>query len=278
MGKTKTAFISGTEDESKKSSEQAYREKKIRQEAKKQEEEKIHVPGIKGGQRVKIISAVEPEVAPSTTPEVNTEETIKTKKIIAEKVRGKRYLEAKGKINKNNLYKLEDAIKLIKDINLTKFDGTFELHLVLKKQGTTAVCTLPFSSGKDKKVEIADDKTVEKLKTGKVDFDVLLATPEMMQKLVMFAKILGPKGLMPNPKNGTLIKNLKEADKFSGNTLTLKTEKTAPLIHTIFGKVSQKDEELVKNAETIINALGGSKSIIRAFVKSTMSPSCKIVI
>lgn len=278
MGKTKTAFISGTEDESSKSSEQAYREKKIRQEAKKHEEEKIHVPGLKGGQRVKIISAVEPEVVKGTSPEINTEITKKSKKIITEKVRGKRYLEAKGKINKSNLYKLEDAIKLIKEINLTKFDGTFELHLVLKKQGTTAVCTLPFSSGKDKRIEVADEKTVEKLKSGKVDFDILLATPEMMQKLVMFAKILGPKGLMPNPKNGTLIKNIKDAQKFSGNTLTLKTEKEAPLIHTIFGKVSQKDEELIKNVETIINTLGGSKQIVRAFVKSTMSPSVKLVV
>lgn len=278
MGKTKTSLVSGVLDESKKSSEEAYREKRLRQEAKKQEESKVHVQGLKGGQRVKIISAIEPEVDTNTPTEENAKEIKKVKKIIVEKVRGKKYLEAKEKINKSNLYKLEDAIKLVKEINTSKFDGTFELHLVVKKQGTTAVCTLPFSSGKEKRIVIADDGVIEKLKKNVIDFDILLATPEMMPKLVSFARILGPKGLMPNPKNGTLIKNTKEAEKFSGNTLTLKTEKEAPLIHTIFGKVGQKDEELVKNAETILNVLGGSKQIVRAFVKSTMSPSVKIVI
>ncbi|AKM83327.1 hypothetical protein A2422_00740 [Candidatus Woesebacteria bacterium RIFOXYC1_FULL_31_51] len=278
MGKTKTAFIGNLTTEKTKTSEEAYREKKERQEAKKHEQETVHVPGLKGGQRVKIISAVEPEVPSEVTSEESTKKTKKTKKIIVEKIRGKKYIEAKNKINKNNLYKPEEAIKLVKEFNLTKFDGTFELHIVTKKQGTTANCTLPFSSGKQKKIEVADDKTIEKLKTGKVDFDILLATAEMMPKLVVFARILGPRGLMPNPKNGTLIKSVKDAEKFSGNTLTLKTEKEAPLIHTIFGKVSQKNEELVKNAETIINALGGSKQIIRAFVKSTMSPSIKLEI
>lgn len=258
MGKTKTAFISGTEEEKEKSSEQSYREKKERQEAKKH--------------------AVEPEIVTNTTSEEQVNETKKNKKEIIEKTRGKKYVEAKNKINKSNLYKLDDAIKLIKEFNLTKFDGTFELHIVTKKAGITANCTLPFSSGKQKKIEVADDKTIERLKMGKIDFDMLLATAEMMPKLVMFAKLLGPKGLMPNPKNGTLIKSKAEAERFEGNTLQLRTEKEAPLVHTIFGKVSQKNEELIKNAETIINALGGSKQIIRAFVKSTMSPSVKLVI
>lgn len=275
MGKTKTAFVMGTVDESKKSSADIYREKKIRQEAKKQEESKVHIPGLKGGQRVKIISAEESENISSISPETNTK---KLEKIITEKIRGKKYLEAKGKINRSNSYKLEDAIKLIKEISKTKFDPTFELHIVVKKQGTTAICTLPFSTGKQKKIEIADDKTVEKLKTGKIDFDVLLATPEMMPNLVMFAKILGPRGLMPNPKNGTLIKNIKDASKFSVNALTLKTEKEAPIIHTTFGKVSQKNEELIKNAETILTTLSSSKQIIKAYIKSTMSPSVKLVI
>ena len=189
-----------------------------------------------------------------------------------------KYIESKAKITKATLYSLEDAIKLVKDISSIKFDGTFEMHLVMKKVGITAQVTLPFSAGKQKKVEIADDKTVEKLKAGKIDFDLLLATAEMMPKLVVFARLLGPKGLMPNPKNGTVIKSLKDADKFKGNMVTIKTERETPLIHTSFGKVSQKNEELVKNAEAIILSLGGSKTITRAFIKSTMSPSVKVMI
>ena len=115
------------------------------------------------------------------------------------------------------------------------------------------------------------------MKDGKIDFDVLLATAEMMPKLVPYAKLLGPKGLMPNPKNGTLIKSKKEAKKFGGNTMTIKAEKAEPVIHTTFGKVSQKPKELEENLETILKAIG-KKQIVKAYIKSTMSPSVKIAL
>ncbi len=105
---------------------------------------------------------------------------------------------------------------------------------------------------------------------------MLLATADMMPKLVPFAKVLGPKGLMPNPKNGTLVKSAKDAEKFGGNSISLKTEREAPLMHTSFGKVSQKDSELKENLEAILKALGGSKQIIKGYIKSTMSPAVKI--
>ena len=255
MGKTKTAILTN-EPVVTKTSAELYAEKKAKKIALLNKNEEI------------IIKKEE-----ISSPEL-TEEKSKSK----ERVRGKKYIESKAKITKATLYSLEDAIKLVKDISSIKFDGTFEMHLVMKKVGITAQVTLPFSAGKQKKVEIADDKTVEKLKAGKIDFDLLLATAEMMPKLVVFARLLGPKGLMPNPKNGTVIKSLKDADKFKGNMVTIKTEREAPLIHTSFGKVSQKNEELVKNAEAIILSLGGSKTITRAFIKSTMSPSVKVMI
>lgn len=191
--------------------------------------------------------------------------------------RSKKYSEVKSKVS-GKAYKVSDAVALVKEISYTKFDGTVELHLVLKKGGVNLQVALPHSTGKTKKIEVADDNTIKKLESGKIDFDLLLATADMMPKLVKYAKILGPKGLMPNPKNGTVIKSAKDADKFGGNTIQVKTEKDAPLVHTIVGKVSQKSEELVKNTEAILAALGKDKQIVRAFLTSTMSPSVKLLI
>ena len=98
----------------------------------------------------------------------------------------------------------------------------------------------------------------------------------MMPKLVPFARLLGPKGLMPNPKTGTIIKTKKDAEKFSGNTTNVKTEKAAPIIHTTVGKVSQKESELVENTNTLLDAVG-KRQIEKAFIKATMGPSIKVV-
>ncbi len=145
----------------------------------------------------------------------------------------------------------------------------------IKKVGTSVNVKLPYSTGKKKKVEIASNATIEKLKKGKTDFDLLLATPDMMPKLVPFAKILGPKGLMPNPKNGTLIKTKDEAKKFSGNTINIKTEKKAPVIHAVVGKVKMEDKKLIGNVEEIFSKIG-KKQITNAYLTSTMGPSIKI--
>lgn len=187
----------------------------------------------------------------------------------------KKLAEAKAKVDRNKEYSVADAIKLIKETSYSKFDGTMEAHFIVKKTGIAAQVNLPFSGGKQKKIEVVDENTFKKLATGKIDFDVLLATADQMPKLVPFAKILGPRGLMPNPKNGTLLKSSEDAKKFSGNTLNIKTEKEAPLIHTSFGKVSQKETELEKNLESLMDAIG-EKQIVRVFIKATMSPSVKV--
>lgn len=241
------------------------------QKAHKGEEEKIHMSGLKGGQRVKMVGS---EV--ENPEESQAKEISETKKVIKEKVRSKKYQESKTKISSGKTYSLKDAVKLVKETSYSKFDGTMELHMVVKKTGTSANLTLPHSAGKEKKIEIADDATIEKLKKGTIDFDILVATPEIMPKLVPFAKILGPKGLMPNPKNGTLISDPKKLKSFSAASVTIKTEKEAPLIHTVVGKNSQADSEIVENIEVIFKALGGSKQIVKAYLKSTMSPSVKL--
>lgn len=269
MGKTKTAFVSDLNITDQKSSEEKYKEKKAHREAQKKDQEKVHLSGLKGGQRVKIVSAELP------VQEKNTETEIKAKKSKS-KSRSKKYLAAKAKLKPGESYKIPKAVKLIKEISYSKFAGTMELHLVTKKTGINLQLNLPHSSGKTKKIEVANEDTLKKLKEGKIDFDLLLATPDMMPKLIPFARILGPKGLMPNPKNGTIIKSAKDAEKFSGNTLTLKTEKEAPLIHTSVGKVSQPDKELIENIEAVIKVLQKDKQVVRAFLKATMSPAVKL--
>ncbi len=259
----KTAFV-GDEDKNKVKSQKAHQAS----------EGKVHVAGLKGGQRVKIVEAAPTEEAPVI--EEGQVQTGAPKKKLIERVRGKKYKEAKTKFDHEKLYSLKEAVKLVKDTSYSKFDGTMELHLVVKKTGTSASVALPHQAGKQKKVEIADENTIAKLKEGKVDFDILVATTAMMPKLVPFARVLGPKGLMPNPKNGTLVADEKQAKKFSTGSVALKTEKEAPLIHTVVGKNSQKDEEIADNVEAILKALGGSKQIVKAYLKSSMSPSVKL--
>lgn len=287
MGKTKTAFVSDLSGE-RKSSEEEYRLKKERQAVAAKDKqggkpEKVHIAGLKGGQRIKMVEA---EVTPAAEDiKITSDEDTgssdgrkKTKKPVQEKIRGKKYQEAKKKIKPGETYSISEAIKLVKETSYSKFDGTFEAHFTVKKTGISANVTLPHAGGRAKKIEVADDETIKKLASGKIDFDILLSTSEMMPKLVPFAKVLGPKGLMPNPKNGTLIKSAADAKKFGGNTLNLKTEREAPLVHTAFGKVSQKDTELNENLQAIVKALGGSKQIVKGFIKSTMSPAVRIAI
>ena len=259
MGKTKIA-----EEGINKNKEKSER-------AHKAETEKVHLSGLKGGQRVKMV-----EEEPSQA-EVKTEEIKKSggRKIV-EKVRGKKYVDAKKKFDNSKTYSIAEAIKLVKETSYSKFDGTVELHMIVKKAGVSTQVTLPHQAGKTKKVEIATDETVEKLKSGKIDFDVLVATSAMMPKLVPFARLLGPKGLMPNPKNGTLVPDEKKAKSFSTGTVALKTEKEAPLVHTVIGKVSQDSKELTENLEAIFKAFGGGKQIDKIYIKATMGPSVKV--
>ena len=266
MGKTKTSFVDTEVAEL--TGKEAY-EKRKQEKAKKETEkqEKIHIAGLKGGQRIKTIEA---EVLPAE----EEKETKKKKAVL--KQRSKKYKDAKAKVNSAQAYSLKDAVKLVRQTSYSDFDGSIELHLVVKKQGLSANVVLPYAAGKEKKVEVASDETIKKLQGGKIDFDTLLATPDMMPKLVPFARILGPKGLMPNPKNGTLISDAKKANEFSASTLSLKTEKEAPLIHTVVGKVSQKEEEISANIEAVIKALGGARQIVKGYAKATMGPSVKI--
>lgn len=269
MGKTKTVFVGEETPKPKKGKPASAKATRLDSAKRAARQGKVHISGLKGGQRIKM---VEVENIPTPKEEKKEKETKRVKKT---KARGKKYQEVKAKIDRNKLYPLAQAVQLVKETSYSKFDGTVELHLVVKKEGLSANIDLPHSTGKQKKIEIASEATIKKLEAGKIDFDVLLATPEFMPKLVKFAKILGPKGLMPNPKNQTLIKSEAAAKQFSANSLSLKTEKNAPLIHTVVGKVSQKEKELVENVLAVLEGVTKNQ-VLKAYLKSTMSPSVKL--
>ena len=267
MGKTRTAIISGEPETNQ--------EKKAKKRGPKKslkEQKGVRIPGLKGGERVVAVTA---ELPPAK--EEKEEKKADLKKAAKPKIRGKKYQAARALVDKTKFYSLKEAVKLLKKTSYSSFVGTVELHLVVKKKGITFNVELPHSTGREKKIEIANEKTIEKLKKGKIDFDILLSTPEMMPHLVPFAKVLGPKGLMPNPKNGTLIKDIKEAKKFSVKKITIKTERKAPLIHLAVAKLNQKDKEIIENIEAVLTSVG-KRRIQKAYLSATMGPSVKLAL
>lgn len=224
------------------------------------------------------------------------------------KNRGKSYKSEVSKVEKNKLYAKEEAIKLVKDMSNVKFDATVEvamnLNLDVKKadQQLRGAIVLPKGTGKDVRVlviakgdavkdakeagadYVGDADMIEKIqKENWFEFDTLIATPEMMPLLGKIGKILGPKGLMPNPKTGTVTTNVKQAvlDAKAGK-LEYRTDSYGN-IHGIIGKVSFSDEDLQSNLDAFV------KTIIKAkpqtakgtYVKSisicsTMSPAVRI--
>lgn len=232
---------------------------------------KVKVAGLKGGERVKVVSG---EGIKLKKAKVKKEEK-KAKKV---KKRSKQYQAANLKVDKNKLYSLKEAIKLVKETSVSKFVGNLEAHLLVDKTGELGEVELPHFKGKQQKVAVADSQTIEKIKKGKFDFDVLLASPADMKNLVPLAKVLGPKGLMPNPKSGTLVKDpVKAAQSWGEKGMILQTEKKAPVLHLVLGKLDQNQEELAANVEALIKALGKER-IKRMTLTSTMGPGVKVAL
>ena len=192
--------------------------------------------------------------------------------------RGKGYQKAKKATDKTKQYNLEEAIKLLKKIKYAKFDESVELHINVHKENIKGEAELPHSTGKKIRVKIVDPKVLEEIEKGKLDFDILITHPQYMPRLVKQAKVLGPKGLMPNPKAGTISDKPEEiAKKFLKGSLRWKTEAKAPLIHQMIGKISFEDKMLAENATALLTSIGKSQ-IQSAFIKTTMSPSIRIII
>jgi large subunit ribosomal protein L1 len=272
MGKKRISVL-GSEDEQTQKAKKAVQleQKKLR------EGKSAKAPGLKGGQRVVDTTAeslAEYEEIQKRSSSVTTPEATPTKKPQI-KVRSEAYKIAKSKIDVNKTYTVSDALKLLKQINLTKFDPTVELHITLANGSFSQTIRLPYSTGKVRRIAIANDATLSQIESGKIDFDVLLACPKDMPKLVKLAKILGPKGLMPNPKNNTIVNNPEETAKKMSDTISIdiKTEKSAPIIHTVVGKLSQPEKELTANIEAVLKSLSQISKIV---LKTTMSPAIKL--
>jgi len=202
------------------------------------------------------------------------EETSTVKKVVH--TRGKKYLAAKKKIDTNKFYSVKEAVKLVKETSLSKFDGKVEAHLKVVSTGNIGEINFPHLDLGTKRIEVLNDKILAELKDGKINFDVLIATPTTMPKLLPFARLLGPKGLMPNPKNGTLTDKTEEAvKKFSVAKTAIKTESKAPVVHIVVGKVSQPETELIANLNELIKAIKTSQ-IKKLSLCATMGPSVKV--
>jgi large subunit ribosomal protein L1 len=229
--------------------------------------------------KVEEIETIDTQKAAAETEVENTaevEETTEVHKVRVTKVRGKRYQAAKKKIDVTKYYSLEEAAKLVKETSLSKFDGKVEAHVTTLDMGTIGEITFPHLESTSKKIFVLNDTILAEIKDGQVNFDILIATPSTMPKLLPFARTLGPKGLMPNPKNGTLTDKPEEAlKKLSVAKTVIKTEKKAPIIHIVFGKVSQPAEELVANLAELIKVIKVNK-IKKLAICATMGPCIKV--
>jgi|SRR5581483_3555594 len=280
MGKVKIKTLGDeqTEQEEKAKEEEKRRQKALRkgetlptqrEEEKRQvEPEKKLNPNLEeGGSEIK-------------KEEAKTKPT-KKEKFAKEKeqsiTRSKSYQGLAAKIDKTKAYPLAEGLNALNQLQRGKFDETVELHINTAEQGVSGQVTLPHGTGKKVRVAVADDKLLEQVLAGKIEFDILLATPDMMPKLARAAKVLGPRGLMPNPKNGTVTTDPAEtAKKFEGGQMSFKTEKS-PIIHVAVGKVSFGEKKLEENIKTLLGAIPGSK-IVNVTLKSTMSPGIKLAL
>lgn len=214
------------------------------------------------------------------------------------KVRSKKYQEAKEKVDPTKLYPLDEATDLVKQVSYSKFDGSLEIHINTSVKNVRGLISLPFASGKklkiaafpstpfdsaqdkslrtDEGVIIGDDELLEEISQGKVNFDVLVTTPEWMPKLAKVAKVLGPKGLMPNPKNGTITQDLtKTVEELQSGKTEYKTESKANIIHLGIGKITQPSQELSQNIKVLLSSIGKTK-IKKATLSPTMGPGIKL--
>lgn len=219
----------------------------------------------------------------------------------------KKYKEALSKVDTNKLYSLVEGSKLVKEITFTKFDASVDIAVRLgvdprkANQMVRGVVTLPHGTGKDVKVlalvtpdkeeeakasgadYVGLDEYLQKIKDGWTDVDVIVTMPSVMGKLGPLGRVLGPRGLMPNPKTGTVTMEIgKAVQEVKAGKIDFRVDKTG-IVHTSIGKVSFEAEKLVENATELIQTLIKLKPtaakgtyIKSIYLSSTMSPSVPV--
>ena len=224
------------------------------------------------------------------------------------KNRSKKYNEAASKIEKNKLYTKEEAVKLVKETSISKFDGSIEVAMRLnvdpKKadQQLRGAIALPKGTGKEVRVlviakgdnakkaqeagadYVGDVDMIEKIeKENWFEFDTMIATPDMMPLLGKIGRVLGPRGLMPNPKTGTVTMDVEKAiTEVKAGRVEYRTDSYGN-VHGVIGKVSFKDEDLLENLDAFVKTILKAKptTVKGTYVKNialcaTMTPSVKI--
>jgi large subunit ribosomal protein L1 len=220
---------------------------------------------------------------------------------------GKKYLEAKGRVDRTREYTPAQAVKLVKELKTAKFDETVEIHVRTglnvrhadeQLRGTIA---LPNGLGKEVKIAVfargdkareaeaagadivGDEDLAAKVQEGFTDFDVAIATPDMMPVVGRLGRILGPQGKMPNPKIGTVTMDVAKAvEESKAGKVEYRTDRTA-IVHMVVGKTSFDDQKLIENYQAIVEELVRAKPsaakgrYIRSIIMtSTMGPGVKV--
>ncbi|HEY6959030.1 MAG TPA: 50S ribosomal protein L1 [Candidatus Limnocylindria bacterium] len=226
---------------------------------------------------------------------------------MAETKHGKRYDELAKKVERAREYTPEEGVKLVKETSQAKFDTTVELHLrmgVDPKQADQMVrgsAVLPNGTGKTVRVivfaqgdrardaqaagadAVGAEDLAKRIEGGWLDFDVAIATPDMMGQVGRLGRVLGPRGLMPNPKSGTVTMDVAKAVRDSkGGRVEFRVDKTG-VIHTVVGKSSFTEQALIQNLATVIDAVNRARPtgvkgdyVRTVFLTSTQGPSVKL--
>ena len=280
MGKVRTRILGmeDVEEKQKKKQKEKLQEKKLEKKAegKQTSKEKNVILATPSTQGTPESQKQDPEQARMTEEaDLPKKEKKAQKKEVSKKVRGKKYQAALRLRNEKaeKSVSVKEALELLRKIKYAGFDESVELHANLIKEGLRGEVQLPHSTGKQVRVAIVDENLLEAIGKGTIEFDVLISHPSFMPKLARFAKILGPRGLMPSPKVGTISDKPEEAaKKFTSGVSRWKAEAKFPLIHVLIGKISYDEKKLDENIKAYIETIGKT-NITEVWIKTSMSPS-----